>query len=719
MVARPTQALARAAGAAFLLTLSAAAWAQETGGEKHSRFTAQRRPRVAILEFDNMNAEAAKTGYASSVEAMLVTFLQRKSQIAVVERNKLGGLYEEKRRIQMGQVDVPPGDTAALKLLERVDAYILGSVTLLDGPRIEIDVKLFSRFDGRVVAAAQRSGPLDCLRPVVERLGIALEREYLSPYLGGLEVRLTVPENVGISLTPIPQDAAPDEERAPADRNSTVNIGDEYDTVEPWITNPTSYTISNLLPGWYSLSLARPGYEDLRTDPRRWEVRRRSDRLDVFDHTTDLPLSETDPEQRRFVVRVETGATGKIDGDALGFSLRKKGGSLAPRVKRKYLDKDYAHMPARAVLMGGLGLDLNPSQRIKKLTDAKCDLVRERPFPFPDYGLTYVAAGQTFDFDAFRGGELIIDDYKGETVPAGRYEMVLWNPYFDKQKIAVVVLDGEQRKEARKSLPRDTLPLKLETTGARLGYQVMLKGRETGHTRVLPLDVPGVKELRGLPVDTYTVSTNVPGLTGWKRTLEHMPGKPVAPRYHTSSPYKPETTNTYEDEPARRDILIVKTGFVLAGRLELLRRSLNPRKDDLFFDEQVGKLLDKILAAPDETPDELRELVRRLEVIDLLVLAPEDMARLRRSPKLAALVRDYVEKRRSPLRVRLRAWGLRGDPRSAVGSSGQAGLARSRRPSVLACPRLHRGPEEAPDSGTGREGERRLRRRLAGRSGRL
>lgn len=643
MVTRHTKALARTAGAALLLTVSAAAQAHEPGAEANARFTAQRPPRVAVLDFEDTNTKATQEGYGRSIEGMLVSFFKDRSQLAVVERTKLGRLFEEKLRVQRGMVDVPPEDKTSLELLEKIDIYVMGTVTLLDGSRIEIDARLFASFSGQIVATAQRSGPESCLRAVVDRLGAALEQELLRSYGGSLEIHLPAPENVGVFLTPIPLATTANE--APVERSSTVNIGDGHDTVEPWITVPTSYTIRNLLPGWYSLRLARPGYEDLKTAPRRWEVRRRSGRPEVFDRTTGLPLSETDPAVRRFVVRVEPGATGSIDGDTLGFSLRKKGGSLALRVKRQYLDKDYAHIPGRAILMGGRGLDLNPSQRIKKITDAKCDLVRERPFPFPDHGLTHVAAGQTFDFEAFQGGELIIEDYQGEIVPAGRYEMVLWDPSFEKQKIEVTVRDGDHGKEVRADLDRETLPLKLETTGARPDSRVILKGRETHYSFVPTLDFTGTKEHRGLPADTYKASTDIPGLDGWTRTFEHLPGKPIAPRYHTpSSPYDPETTRTYEDKPAPPDILIVKTRFALAGRLELLHRLPDPRKDDLFISEEVGKLLDKILATHNEKPDELHELGRRLEVIDLLVLGPRDMLRLRESPKVAALIQDYTKK---------------------------------------------------------------------------
>src|SRR5262245_9899088 len=49
------------------------------------RYTAQRKPRVAVLDFDDTNKDALGQIYKDSVEAMLVTFLKRKSQFVVVE----------------------------------------------------------------------------------------------------------------------------------------------------------------------------------------------------------------------------------------------------------------------------------------------------------------------------------------------------------------------------------------------------------------------------------------------------------------------------------------------------------------------------------------------------------------------------------------------------------------------------------------------------------
>lgn len=645
------KALARTAGAAFLLAAAtiSQAWAAESGDG--ARYTAQRRPRVAVFEFADTNRDAADARHASSVEAMLATFLDGQSQFVVVERRKLAGLFEEKRRIQTGMVEVPQGDTTSRALLEGIDVHIEGTVTLLDGGRIEIDAKLFSGFDGRVVATAQRSGPETCLREVVERLGAAIEQELLRPHFGRVEIRLKAPENVSVFLTPIPRENSSGEERAPAERGSTVIPGGEYDTLRLWRTAPTSVTIENLLPGWYVLGLARPGYEDLKTDPARFEVRLRSGRPEVYDRTAGLPLSAAGPEAQRFVIHVDPRNPETIDLDARGFVLRKKGGSLAPRVKRQYLDKDFTRVPERAILTGGKGLELNRFGTLEEPGgDPECDLLREPARVFPDYGLTLVPRGQTFDFDAFPGGELVIEDYQGELVPAGRYQMALWSSDHPVEKIEVTVTDGELGKVVAATLARDTVTLELDATGAVTGSRVILEGRQTRHRREVRLDFSGVKEERGLPADTYKVWTNVPGLDGWKQTVVLERENVKAPRYYLQSPaYGPKVTRTTEDGPKpERPRLIVKTRLAIAGRLEILSRVPEPPTADLFLDGEVGTILDLLLEKRKPrpgSPEDLRRLLsRRLEVIDLLLLDPRDMARLQRSPEDAAIVANYLKK---------------------------------------------------------------------------
>jgi hypothetical protein len=731
----------------------------ETSFEVSGRFTAQRRPRVTVLDFEDTNTEAQEARYGSSVEAMLVTFLKRKSQFVVVERQKLGTLLEEKKRIQKGMIEVDPGDTAARALLEKLDAFILGNVTVLNiptdqntappsgkpdgetpgpgsedtdgtsrpqktiqGPRIEVDAKLLSRFDGRIIAAAQRSGPVACLRSIVERLGIALEQEFLRPYYGKLKINLTDPENVRVFLTPILLDNALDEEKPPVERSSTVTIGSDYDKVEPWTTDPATYTIENLLSGWYSMRLERPGYEGMGTENARWETRSAWGEVEVWDRVDNRRYDSADPDRRRFVVHVDPLTTETIKGDSRRFVFRKKGGSLAPRVRCQYLDTDFSRVPRRVILMGGKKLDLNQIERPQEYADdERCDLFDEQTPVLSNNGRTYLSSGQEFDFSKFTGGELIIEDYKGEVVPVGVYRMAFWEPYYHLEQTDVTVRDQDREKITRTSLVRETLPLNLEATGARPANRTILEGRDTHHRIELPLDFADRKEQPGLPVDVFTASTNISGLEAWRQSVELLPGTTSPPVYDTRSPAnEPALTQASEETktPVRAPRLTIKTRFGLAGRLDLFSQAPDPLAADVFIDRDLLKILNLLLYGQEERPekerggflkaaavaavtiladtpasapppgfepvppqvgggavgvgmpqspgagdvppqegqkvppppelprdpDELRKLLaRHLEVIDLLVLDPRDMAQLRRSPDVAAIVERYVE----------------------------------------------------------------------------
>jgi curli biogenesis system outer membrane secretion channel CsgG len=670
---------------------------QEASSAVSGQYTAQRRPRVAVLTFDDANTEAQGAGYGSSVAGMLVTFFKSRSQLIVVERQQLGPLLHEKQLMQRGIVDIDQADPAVRALLEKVDALILGKVTLLNIPAeqaasrkpderrpegpgapparhfaqepwIEIDAKLLSSSDGRILAAARRNGQVACLRGIAQRLGAALEQDFLRPYYGQLQFQLTEPDHVHIFLTPILLDGVRDHEMLPGVGGSSITLGGERDLIEPWITDPTTLTIRNLLSGWYSLSLKRPGYEELKTEAARWVARDRFGQVEVYDRLTGRPLEGTALEQRRFVVWVDPLAPKVIDGDALGFVLRKQGGSLAPRMKRKDLDDGFSRVPQRMILMGGKELELNRPAEIEHLAeDQRCNLFEPVPFVPPELERTYIAAGQRFDFDKFQGGELIIEDYQGEVVPAGDYQVALWEPNYEVKRSFVTVRDRDSAKVTRSSLVRETLSLKLEVTGARPGSRLILKGRDTHHRRDLRLDFADPKVLRGLPVDVYTMSTNIPGLEGWKESIELLPASSSPPTYYTrSAAYKPELSHASEDDrkPLRVPSLTIKTCFSLAGRLNVFAPSHDPRAADPFIDRDVLKILDLLLygkapsafasaspaggekenpGLPRDRGELCRLLARRLKVIDLLVLDPRDMAQLRKSPEVAAIVGRYVE----------------------------------------------------------------------------
>jgi hypothetical protein len=447
--------------------------------------------------------------------------------------------------------------------------------------------------------------------------------------------------------------------------------------------------------------------------------------VEVYDRLTERPLSRTDPELRRFVVRVDPQTTEVIDGDALRFAFRKKGGSLAPRVKRQYLDADFSHTPQRVILMGGKGLDLNQREGTKEFgDDPTCNLFEPRPLLKTNYGKTYIAQGQTFDFDKFKGGELIIDDYKGEIVPVGQYQLALWEPKYEVEKTDVSVRDKDHEKVTVTSLVRETLALELDVTGARPANRVILEGRDTKHRLEFPLDFTDTKEQRGLPADVYTASTSIPGLDAWRQSAELLPGSLSPPMYYTRSPaYEPMITRGAK-KPVEVPRLTIKTRLVLAGRLDVFSRPPDPLAADVFIDKDILRILNLLLYGQEERPeeekgrllkavgrsavrvleetliiagapgsegasrgeaapppeaavppaspappsataeaapaeentappqpqlprdlDELRQLLaRHLEVIDLLVLDPQDIAQLRRSPEVAAIVGRFVER---------------------------------------------------------------------------
>jgi curli biogenesis system outer membrane secretion channel CsgG len=599
----------------------------------NGRYTAQRKPRITVYDFQDTNTEAQSMRYGSSVQAMLVTFLKRKSQFVVVERQKLGDVLAEWQRNQKGMTNLQTADPNARELLEKLDAIVLGNVTLLpemveaktvekrpegtsaegpaarriSGPRIEIDAKLLSRADGRIIAAAQRSGPVGCLRSIVERLGIALEQEFLRPYYGRLKFSLSDPENVQVFLTPILLDSALDEEKPPVERSTTVIIGSDKDVIEPWTTDPTSYNIENLLSGWYSMRLERPGYEGLKTESSHWEARDSGSETEIFDRESGLPLDQADPKQKRFVVRVDPLAAETIEGNALDFRFRKKGGSLAPRIKRQYLDDDYDRKPQRVVLIGRKGLEINQVSRPGEFAeDESCDLFDEQPPRRADYGPTYVATGQTFDFATYKGGDLIIEDYKGGELPVGDYKMSLWEPRYQLNTSDTSVRDHDQGKVTHSGMLRETLGLTLSSTGPRAASKVVLEGKDTKHRAEISLDFSDPREQSNLPVDFYTASTTCPGLGAWRQAVELLPRIVAPPVYDPQSTANPPLKSSAQetDDSSKAPSLRVKTRFVLGGRFSALSSLPVAAPADSFVDRDIARILDILLERKEDIPEE-------------------------------------------------------------------------------------------------------------------
>jgi hypothetical protein len=267
--------------------------------------------------------------------------------------------------------------------------------------------------------------------------------------------------------------------------------------------------------------------------------------------------------------------------------------------------------------------------------------------------------------------------------------------------------------------------------GQREVISAILEGRDTHFSLELPLDFTDIKEQRGLPVDSYVASTNIPGLGAWHQSTKLLPSSSSPPIYYTRSPaFEPKITRSSEEDKKTVQVpfLTIKTRLGLAGRLEVFSQPPDPLATDAFIDRDILKILGLLLygheerpeeeqggarkiaaqigrsavrvlaetiiptplpstppspevaprssAAPSapavgaadlapgsdpaaakeekntvppplpplpHDPDELRELLaQHLELIDLLVLDSRDMAQLRKSREVAAIVQHYV-----------------------------------------------------------------------------
>ena len=406
------------------------------------------------------------------------------------------------------------------------------------------------------------------------------------------------------------------------------------------------------------------------------------------------------------MVHVDPLSARSVDVDTLKFAFRKQGGVLVPQVMRQYLDTDFTQTPKRVILISE-DLDINHIDRPEEYADdRKCDLFDEEKPVLPPYGQTYVASGQRFDLESFKGGELVIEDYHGEALPVGKYLMYLWEPHFHLVDSEVAIHEGE-KKVTRTFLTRDTVPLELNVTGARPSGRAILEGRETHYRVEFPLDFATSKEQPDVPADAYTASTSIPGLDGWRRSADLLPATapPSVPDLLSKlKEPKPPAGAEEAQKESQKEVeavdpyrLTVKTRLGLAGRIELLSRPLDPLAGDTFIDRGLLRVLNLSLYGHEERPEEgkgsgflrtffrswwpfgraqsdtaganavssasgkgpakapshpdllwdqdkLRQLLaERLDLIDLLVLDARDIAELQRSPEVAAIVERYVE----------------------------------------------------------------------------
>lgn len=673
-------------------------------------YTAQHKPRITVMDFTDTNSAADQARYGPSVSAMLVTFLKQRSQFVVVERQDIRELLSEWKREQEGDTDLLSTEDRA-QLLERIEVILQGKVTVLaggSGHKIEIDAKLLSVEDGRIVTAAKMHGPQYCLRQIVERLGAALEHEFLRPFFGSLTLTLDRPENARLYLTPILREDAPDEEKPPVEHRATLYPDPDWDregrdVVESWITNPTSYTIENLLSGWYLLRVGRPGYEDLgvgdlelraaEAGERLWiEVRDRGTRSwQRLDRLSDRPWSP-------FVVQVP-----RLDSDekTISRTLEMTLGSLVTIA----LDEEGAPLRGGRVLLRSLDLDINrndpenpdrdlsvysaapplsqagprqpgprqpdprqpdpsspkpsstPSSareqqedletRIDRETQAPtavCDLVGEKEEPWIDYPGRVVRPGDPFDATSFRGGLLAFEDYEGERVPTGIYEVVVWSPGFllERRTLRIEPSEEGDRPSAPRSI-RLTRRMRTVTVLGQAEQPIRVLGETTGLDRRLRFDAETHDRQIGLPVDRYRVTADLGGFGTWASTLDLLPAYQVPPRLEQVFLH-PDDPAAWTDQELPSVELKIKDGLWTGGRnlLPLAEAFHDPRVADLLDRALEGSSAGRELHLMLGGDDSLEKLRKRLRDIDLLVLDEDDLQRLKDRPEVSAVIRHYV-----------------------------------------------------------------------------
>lgn len=674
---------------------------------EEQKYTAQRRPRVTVMEFRDTNATADETAYGESVSAMLVTYLKRKSQFVVVERQDVQSVLTEWTRNQEGQTkqDLTSGQ---IELLERIDVIIQGSVTML-GNRIEIDGKLLSREDGRIITAAERSGPIDCLRQIVDRLGVALENGFLTPYYGRVQLTIYEPENVHFLLTPILTPNALDEEKPPSELEATTLPGEKKDTIRKWITSPATFMIENVLAGWYTLRLTRGGYEDVKIPnallravetPSGFEVRYHADRR-------MLPLGQApDGERlRSLLVRVDRLETNEIDLSARGVEMRKLQGALDFSV----FNENKEPLPDARVMMKSVALAINPGYKEalrKKLAEIEtartggksvkessagekkteegktkdegsvleralykslglmvgsplgekadqgetkkketvCEFFEEERPPAFDHGSRVVRPGESFNPDDFKGGDLYFEEYHGETVPVGMYEVAVWAPRQELRKLTIMVSeDRDLAKLRRVNLERrrqDVLIVGKSTS------KVRFTGEETGLEQEYSLDAENGQRSVSLPVDLFDMECDSDGLGTWRRQLDLRPASDEPPAFDDAFMEEPSNGEVGQDSASLPAAVRVKSTIWVGGRFQGFRPFPHT-----FYNPRVGELLDQILnetsaydwSSLEADNDKLAALADRLQDVDLLILDEDDMSRIRVFPELAAVIRGYVE----------------------------------------------------------------------------
>ena len=662
---------------------------------KQREFTAQQRPRVSVIPFEDTNTEAANQGFGKAVSAMLVTYLKRRSQLIVVERDRLEKLLKEQDLTAKGATTETKEYASDAQTLERLDAFVYGNVTYLptfstpveqasQGERrqparadsIEIDAKLLSRQDGRIIGASQVGGSVSCLRQIVQRLGNALEHEFLRPFYGKLQVQLPKPQYARISLTPVLSEEALDEEKPPVELDRTITPGEwqQPDAEHIWVTNPSVVTISNVLAGLYTLRVRREGYDELSVDSE-YEVRT-SLPGDERVYNKDI---EIDPDDVPLLVRVDRFEERTVD--LSKKEMTKKGGSLVFEVQPQ--DSRFGPIEGLKVRLESEDLEINPRSPDPRGSDLQdeeeaekgvvqgpeaepaagaggCNYITPDSVPRPFLPLPEVLAStdQPFTFENFWGGGLTHEDYQGEKLPVGRYTAKIWAPNYEENEFTVQINNGSAIE--RRQLQREVGNVWVYSHKKHPDNKLAFSSETTGQVEWMPLNFVSWREKK-LKVDRWRVFTDVPGFEKWETQVE-LTIKGKGPPWEVSD--QVESRDRYIEVKVKADILVLGRTSTMVDDKQVLRFNSDLVSD---FGPEAGlteKRQEELSFLYDPVADQAAEKAERmseeryrrrlaylrqslLKNVDLIVLDDDDIDKLKGLPDLAEVIRSFVAEGRA------------------------------------------------------------------------
>ncbi len=124
--------------------------------------------KIAILEFQGLNAQAKKDNMGKMVTEIMTTSLVNSRAFNIIEREKLSKVLKEFQLSQTGLID----ETSAKEIgkILGADAIVTGSVMMLR-ERLRLDARIIDVITGAIIAAESTLGNVD-----IQSLGLMCDR---------------------------------------------------------------------------------------------------------------------------------------------------------------------------------------------------------------------------------------------------------------------------------------------------------------------------------------------------------------------------------------------------------------------------------------------------------------------------------------------------------------------------------------------------------------